>query len=129
MKCETRFYTPPSPIPTPFSFVNGPAFTYLWIISHQFNVSESNFKENICIQNILINQKASKLVNSLLLSCAINVKVWDNMASLYNDGIDFISSDLIGQIFLNDWHVGTLKLPKTPSKSVHAKKQNNQVIF
>ena len=97
MKWETRCYPPPH-----FSFVyNGPAFTYLCIISHHCNASESNFKENLGIQNILIHQKSSNLANSLLLTFATSVEVWDNMASLHSFD-DFISSDLIGQKFLND---------------------------
>ena len=51
MKLQTMCYTPP------FSFVYGPAFTYLCIISHQRNASNSNFKENLGIQDILIHQK------------------------------------------------------------------------
>ena len=51
----------------PFSFVFGPAFTYLYIISHYCNASESNFKVNLGIQDSLIHQKASNLVNSFLL--------------------------------------------------------------
>ena len=62
-----------------FSFVYGPAFTYLCIISHQCNAFKSNFKENM---NILIPRKASDLGNSLLLRFATSVNVWDNMASL-----------------------------------------------
>ena len=56
--------------------------TYLCIISHNCNASESNFKENLGIQDILIHQKSSNLVNSLLLAYATSVNVWDNMASL-----------------------------------------------
>ena len=66
----------------PFSFVYCPAFTYLCIISHHCNASESNFKENLGIQNILIHQKSSNLANSLILTYATSVEVWDNMASL-----------------------------------------------
>ena len=40
------------------------------------------FKENIGIQDIFIHQKASNLVNSLLLTYATSVEVWNNMASL-----------------------------------------------
>ena len=69
-------------LPPPFSFVYGPAFTYLCIISHHCNAPESNFKENLGIQDILIHQKSSNLVNSLLLAYATSVEVWDNMASL-----------------------------------------------
>ena len=50
---------------------------YLCIISHHCNASESNFKENLGIQNILIHQK---IVNSLLLAYATNVEVWDNIS-------------------------------------------------
>ena len=41
----------------PFSFVYGPAFICLCIISHQCNASESIFIENVDIQDILIHQK------------------------------------------------------------------------
>ena len=68
MKWEMRCYNPP------FSSVYDPAFTYLCIISRHCNVSESNFKENSGIQNILIHQKSSNLVNSLLLKYATSVK-------------------------------------------------------
>ena len=71
-------FTPP-PL---FSFVYGPAFTYLCTISHHCNASESNFKENLGIQDILIYQKSSNLVNSPLLVYATRVEVWDNMAWL-----------------------------------------------
>ena len=67
--------------PPPFSFVCGPAFTYLCIISHHFNTSESYFNENLSIQDILIHQKSSNLVNSPLFAYATRVEVWDNMAS------------------------------------------------
>ena len=40
--------------PLPF-FVYGPAFTYLCILSHQCNASNSNFKDNLGIQDILIH--------------------------------------------------------------------------
>ena len=70
-------------LPPPlFSFIYGPAFTYLCIISHHCDASESNFKENLGMQDILIHQKSSNLVNSLLLVDARSVEVWDNMASL-----------------------------------------------
>ena len=69
MKWETRCYTPS------FSFVYGPAFTYLRIISHHCNASERNFKENLSIQDILIHQKSSNLENSLLLAYATCVEV------------------------------------------------------
>ena len=52
----------------PHSFVYGPAFTHLCVISYQCNASESDFKENLGIQHILIHQKASNLENSLLLA-------------------------------------------------------------
>ena len=68
--------------PPPFSFVYGPGFTYLFIISHPCNASESNFKENLGIQDILIHQKSSNLVNSPLFQYATSFEVWDNMASL-----------------------------------------------
>ena len=67
--------------PSLFSFVYGPVFTYLCFFSHQYNASESNFKENLGIQDILIHQKASNLVHSLL-TYATRVNVWDNMATL-----------------------------------------------
>ena len=67
--------------PSLFSFVYGPAFTYLCFSSHQCNASESNFKENLGIQDILIQQKASNLVN-WILTYATRVNLWDNMASL-----------------------------------------------
>ena len=76
MKWETRCYIPL------LSFVLSAAFTYLCIISHQCNASESNFKENLGVQDILIQQNASNLVNSLLPAYATSVNVWDNMASL-----------------------------------------------
>ena len=79
MKWESRCYTPP---PFLCSFVYGPAFTYLCFFSHQCNALESNFKENWGIQDSLIHQKASNLVNSLLLTYATSVNLWDNMASL-----------------------------------------------
>ena len=39
-------------------------------------------KENSGIQDNLNQQKASNLVNSLILTYATSVNVWDNMASL-----------------------------------------------
>ena len=87
--------------PPPFSFVYSPAFTYLCIISHQCNASESNLTSGM--QDSLIHQKASNLIHSFLLACTTSVNVWDNIWRHYND--DFINSDLIG---LNDWHVGTV---------------------
>ena len=39
-------------------------FTYLYIISHQCNASESNFKEYLGVQDILIHQKACLLYTS-----------------------------------------------------------------
>ena len=77
MKWETRCNTPPL-----FSLVYGPVFTSLCIISQHCNASESNFKENLDIQDILIHQKSSHLVNSRLLAYATSVELWDNMASL-----------------------------------------------
>ena len=69
--------------PPPFFFiVDDPAFTYLCIIAHHCNASESYFKEKSCIRDILINQKSSNLVNSLFLAYLTCVEVWDNMASL-----------------------------------------------
>ena len=47
MKLETKCYTPP-----PLFFVYDPVSTYVYIISHQCYASESDFKENIGIQNI-----------------------------------------------------------------------------
>ena len=60
-------------IASPLSFVYGPAVTYLRIISHHCNASESNFKENLGIRDILIHQviKLSKFT----LSCICN-KCW-----------------------------------------------------
>ena len=88
--------------PPPLFFrLDDPAFTYLCIISHHCNASESYFKENLGIHDILIHQKSPNLVNSLLLAYARSFGVWDNMASLQ-------WWDLIGQKFLNDWHVGTV---------------------
>ena len=55
--------------PPPLSFVYGPAFTYLCIISLHCHASESNFKENLGIQDILIHQKSSNLVNLPLCIC------------------------------------------------------------
>ena len=51
---------------SPFYFVFRPAYTYLCIISHQCNASDSNFKEKLGIQDILILQTSSNLINSLL---------------------------------------------------------------
>ena len=65
-----------------FSFVYGPASTYLCIISHQCYASESNFKLNIGIQNIWIHQQDSNFVTSLLLTYASSFNMWDKMASL-----------------------------------------------
>ena len=56
-------------ISSPLSFVYGPAFTYLSIISLHCHASESNFKENLGIQDILIHQNSSNLVNSPLCIC------------------------------------------------------------
>ena len=78
MKLETIRGVNPPPLP----FVYSPVFTYLCIISHQCNASESYFKENLGFQDILIHQEALNLVNSLLPSHAISVNVCDNMASL-----------------------------------------------
>ena len=60
---------------SPFYFVFGPAYTYLCIISHHRNASDSNFKENLVIQDILIYQKSS---NSPLFAYATSVEVLDN---------------------------------------------------
>ena len=51
-------------------------------ISHHCDVSKSDFKENLGIQDILIHQKSSNLVNSPLFAYATSVGVWDKMASL-----------------------------------------------
>ena len=86
-------------------FVYDPSFIYLCIISHQCNASESNFKENLGIQDILGHQKALNLVNSLFLANATSFMcgtIWCH----YNG--DLISSDLIGQKFLNYWQIGTV---------------------
>ena len=70
-------------LPPPFfSFVYGPVFTYLCIISHQCNAFKSNFEENFGVRDILIQQNASNLGNSVLPAYATSVNVWDNMASL-----------------------------------------------
>ena len=49
-------------------FVYDPAFTYLRFISHHCNASESNFKDNLGIQDILIHQviKLSKFTSSCI---------------------------------------------------------------
>ena len=62
-------------ISTLFSFVYGPAFTYLRIISHYCNASESNFKENLGIQDILIHQviKFSKFTPSCICNMCWSV--------------------------------------------------------
>ena len=87
------------PHPHPFSFVYGPAFTYLCIISHQCNAPESYFKENLGIQDISMHQKASNIVNSLLPAYATSVKCLGQ----YGVITMMISSAaiLIGQKFLN----------------------------
>ena len=77
MKWETRCYPPP-----PIFFPLLRNVTYLCLISHLCNASESYFKENLGIHDILIDQKSLNLVNSLLLAYATSVEVWDNMASL-----------------------------------------------
>ena len=77
MKWEMRCNTP-----SPFSFAYGLVFTYLCIISNQCNAPERNFKENLGIKDILIHQKSSNLVNSLLIAYATSVEVWANMAPL-----------------------------------------------
>ena len=91
--------------PLPFSFVHAPAFIYFSVLSNQCNVLESNFKENLGIQDFLIHQKASNLVNSLLITICLHMQqvlmcgtCWGH----YSNNDDFISSNLIGQIFLND---------------------------
>ena len=61
--------------PPPFSFVYGPAFTYLCIISHQCNASENNSKE---IPGHLGSPKSFKL--SKFSPSYVSNK--DNMASL-----------------------------------------------
>ena len=89
---------------SPLSFVYVPAFTYLCIVSHICNASESNLKENLGIQDTLIYWRSSNLVNSLVLHMQQVFKcgtIWRH----YND--EFIRSDLICRKFLNDWHVGT----------------------
>ena len=58
------------------------------------------------MQDILIHQKTSNLVNSLLLTYATSVNVWDSMVSYYN--VDYISRELIGQKCPNDSHARTL---------------------
>ena len=66
-------------IPSRFYFVYGPASTYMYIISHQCNEFESDFKQKKGIQNILIHQQASYLVTSLLLTYASSLNVWGNV--------------------------------------------------
>ena len=51
------------------------------LVSYECNASESDFKENLGIQDILIHQKAPNLKNSLLAYSRC-VNVWTNMASL-----------------------------------------------
>lgn len=65
MTWEKRFH--PWPL---LSCVYGAPFTHLctWIISHQYNESGCDFKENLDIHDILYHQKVSHLVNSLLLT-------------------------------------------------------------
>ena len=102
---ETRCCTP-----SLFSFVYGPVSTFLCIIWHQCYASVSNLKENRGIQNIWNQQQASYLVTSLLLTYASSFNVWDNMESLQ---WWFISSELIDQAFLNDWHVRNVNFNQT----------------
>ena len=110
-----------------FSFVYGPEFTNLCFFSHQCNASESTFKENLGIQDILIHQKASNFVNTNMqqvLMCGI---IWRH----YND--DFISNDLIGQKYLTDCNVRTVNAKNcqehiernSPCLQNHVKKFNN----
>ena len=62
-----------------FSFVYGPAFTYLCFFSHRCNASESNFKENLGVQD---SQKSFKLNKFTPSINATSVNLWDYMASL-----------------------------------------------
>ena len=80
---------------------------YLCIISHHCHASESIFKENLGIQDILIHYslQTEKIYSFLHMQQELGCwTIWRH----YNN--DFISSDLIGQKFLNDWHVGTFIL-------------------
>ena len=89
-----------------FSCLYGPAFTYLCIISHRCSASKSNFKENLCTQDILIHKKASNLVNEVLLTHKTKVIKCGTIWNRYN--YDLIRSALIDQKFLNYWHVRTV---------------------
>ena len=62
-----------------------------------------SFLSSLGIQDILMHQKASNFINSLLFAYVTSVHVWDNMLLQW-----YISSDLIGQKFMNNWHVGTV---------------------
>ena len=67
--------------------------------SHQYDTSESNFKESSGIKDILIHQKASNLVIISFLHMQ-QVSMCGTILRLNNDA--FTSSDLIGQKFLNE---------------------------
>ena len=78
------------------------SLTCLWFHINVYNESESHSKENSAIQDILIHQKVSNLVNSLHLTNAtslrcVNVIVWGRWRH-YN--VDFMINDLFGQIKL-----------------------------
>ena len=66
---------------SPFSFVYGPAFIYLCIISHHCNACESNKKNPIRYPRHF-HQKSSDIVNSLLLAYGTSFEVCNIMASL-----------------------------------------------
>ena len=65
MKWETRCYTPP---PSFHSLIYCPGLTYICIISHHCNATESNFNENFGILDILIHLvfKLSKFTPSCI---------------------------------------------------------------
>ena len=70
MKWETMCYTPPPLL----SFFYGPAFTYLCIISHHCNASESNFKKKCRYPGHFDSPKVFKL-RKFTLFCICN-KYW-----------------------------------------------------
>ena len=69
---------------SPFPFLSSMAQRSLTCASFNINVMRMRVisKRILGIQNILIHQKSSHLVNSLLLAYATSVEVWDNIASL-----------------------------------------------
>ena len=90
-----------------FYFVNGPASTYLCIISHQCYASESNFIF------IWTHRKASNLVTSLPITYESSFNVWDNMASIHWWFHQWQSD----WSFLNDWHARAVSFNQTKHKS------------